>query len=57
VAADLGLPAHLRELLTVSGVDPNLSGRGSAPPLILAALAGHYDVIRVLRQHKDKNGK
>jgi hypothetical protein len=41
---------------TFEGVDPNLCGKGTSPPLLLAAKAGHYDVIRVLREHKDKNG-
>ena len=28
---------------------------GTLPPLLLAAKAGHYDVIRILRQHRDRN--
>ena len=54
VATDIGLAAHLRLLLSVAGVDPNKAGRGKAPAVILAARAGHYDVIKVLREHKEK---
>ena len=54
-AADIGLPAHLRLLLTVAGADPNAAGKGTPPPLIFAARAGNYDVIEVLRDHKDNN--
>ena len=57
VAADIGLPSHLPAILSISGVDPNISGKGKAPALILAARAGHCDVIKVLRDHKLENAK
>ena len=56
-AADYGLPSHMKSILTFSGVNSNLAGNGTSPPLILAAKAGHYDVIKVMREHKDRNEK
>jgi hypothetical protein len=56
-AADYGLPSHMKSILTFSGVNPNLAGNGTSPPLILAAKAGHYDVIKVMREHKDRAEK
>ena len=56
-AADYGLPSHMKSILTFSGVNSNLAGNGTSPPVILAAKAGHYDVIRVMREHKDRAEK
>jgi hypothetical protein len=39
----------------LTGVNPNAHGQGTSPPLILAAIGGHDDVIRVLREHREQN--
>ncbi len=55
-ASEWGLPRHLRLLLR-KGLDPNAASPGTAPALVLAARRGHADVLRVLRETAEQDGK
>ena len=55
-AAELGLHHHVQALL-LKNINPNLAAPGTAPALVLAGKNGNYNVIQVMKKHKESHEK